>query len=213
MQVVVDALRLSGCVDRIIAVAPPAVAEAVTGVDEWLPAGPSGAANILAGLSVASADAPALVCLSDLPLIKATDIRAFLDGCDWDAGGNLGLISAPAFKQAFPDAPPSTFVRLRDTGPITLSGLFAVHPNVLARNAAVFDALFGARKSQWSTARVLGPGLAWRWATRQLSLEWLLGFAQTRFRCRVSIVEDAAPALAFDIDTADDYTYAHARVQ
>lgn len=213
MQVVVDALRLSGGADRIIAVAPPAVMEAVTGVDEWLPAGPSGAANILAGLSAASPDAPALVCLSDLPLIESAHIRAFVADCDWDADANLGLIRASAFEQAFPDAPPSTFVRLRDVGPITLSGLFAAHPNALARNAAVFEALFGARKSQWGTARVLGPGLAWRWATRQISLTWLLGFAQTRFDCRVHIVRDSAPALAFDVDTADDYTYANARFQ
>ena len=213
MQIVVDALRRSGCADRIIAVAAPAVAQAVIGVDQWLPAGPSGAANILAGLAAATPDAPVLVCLSDLPLIAPPHIETFVAGCDLEADVNLGLIRAPAFEQAFPDAPPSTFVRLRDVGPVTLSGLFAVHPNVLTRNAAVFDALFGARKSQWSTARVLGPGLAWRWATRQIALDWLLGFAQTRFSCRVNIVEDAAPALAFDIDTADDYTCVHAHVQ
>ncbi len=94
MQQVVNALRGSGRVRRIIAVAPDAVQQAMSGVDLWLPAGPSGAENIRAGLAAADPDTPALVCASDLPLLTAESIADFLARCRPEAQIAVGLVRA-----------------------------------------------------------------------------------------------------------------------
>lgn len=211
LQHVINELRGSGSVRRVIAVAPEAVQQAVSGVDQWLTAGTNGAENIRAGLAAADPDAPALVCASDLPLLTAESVSDFLLRCRPEAQIAAGLVRAEAYNQMFPDAPPSQFVRLTDTGPVTMSGLFLVHPQLLTRQAALFETLFAARKAQWRMARLLGPRLLWGWATHRLSLYDITTRAETLLAAPVQVILDISPVLAYDTDTADDYTYANFR--
>jgi len=210
LQIVVDALRASGCVRRIVCLAPPQAAERVAGVDIWHEAAPHGVENILRGLSaLGDENTPALVCTSDLPLIGQADIAGFCARCDPDADVTLGLVRADAYNQAFLNAPPSTFVPLRDVGPVTLGGLFSVRPSLLLSNRPLFARVFEARKSQWGMARLLGPRLVSLFLARRLTLDVLTARAERLLQCRAQTLLDIAPALACDMDTADDYTYAH----
>lgn len=210
LQIVVDALRASGCVRRIVCVAPRHIADGIGGVDLWLPAAPHGTENILRGLdALDDLNAPALVCTSDLPLVGPAAIADFCARCDPNADVTLGLVRADAYNQAFPGAPPSTFVGLRDVGPVTIGGLFAVRPSSLLDNHALFARAFEARKNQWSMAQLLGPRLVAQFLTHRLTLKAITQRAEMLLRCRAQILLDTAPALACDMDTADDYTYAH----
>ncbi len=210
MQIVVDALRESGFVGRIIGVAAPAVAERITYVDVWLSAGESGPENILRGLSQARQNTPALVCTSDLPLMTANSVTQFIAACRAEADITVGLVKADALNAMFPDAPPSRFVHLGDIGPVTMGGLFQMRPDVLARNQSLLNAVFTARKSQARMAALLGPRLVWQFATRRLTLAAIVARAEHVLGCRVEVVLNTPPELAYDMDTADDYAYAHA---
>lgn len=209
MQIVVDALRDSGTVSRIIGVAAP-VAQRITDVDVWLPAGDSGPANILRGLAEAEQNAPALVCASDLPLMTAGSVTQFVAACGTEAGIAVGLVKADALNAMFPDAPPSEFVPLRDAGPVTMGSLFQIRPDALARNRGLLENAFAARKSQWRMAGLLGPRLVWQFAAKSLTLTAIAARAQHVLGCRIEVVLDTPPELAYDMDTADDYAYAHA---
>lgn len=208
LQHVVDALRAAGGIGRIVCVAPPPVSQVIQGVDRWLPAGKSGTDNIQAGLAEATSETPALVCASDLPLITPESVRAFLNAYRSEAEVAVGLVGADDFNRTFPDAPPSEFVRLADAGPVTLGGLFLVHPGLLTRQAALFRHLFGARKDQWRMAGLLGPRLFWQFATKTLRLSSIVTRAEVVLGSAVQVIPDTAPVLAFDIDTYNDYTYA-----
>lgn len=208
LQHVVDTLQAAGGIGRIICVAPPPVSEIIRGVDCWLPAGDSGTDNIRVGLAEVASDAPALVCASDLPLLTPESIRDFLTACRAEAEVAVGLIGADDYHQAFPDAPPSEFVRLADAGPVTLGGLFVVRPDLFVRQDDLFRRLFGARKDQWRMAGLLGPRLLWQFATKTLRLRDIVGRAETLLGGTVQVIPDTAPVLAYDIDTRDDYTYA-----
>lgn len=210
MQIVVDSLRASGTVGRIIGVAAAPVAERISDVDVWLPAGDSGPANILRGLAEAGPNAPALVCTSDLPLMTAQNVTQFVAACRAEADITVGLVKADALNAMFPDAPPSEFVHLGDIGPVTMGGLFQIRPDVLARNQKLLNAVFTARKSQWRMAGLLGPRLVWQFATRRLTLAAIVARAERLLGCRIEVVLDTPPELAYDMDTADDYAYAHA---
>lgn len=211
LQHVVDTLRAAGGIERIVCVAPDTVAQAVRGVDWWLPAGENGPANIRAGLAQATPGRAAVVCASDLPLLTISGVRDFLFAARPEAQVVAGLVRAEEYIRAYPDAPPSEFVRLQDAGEVTLGGLFIVQPDLLLRREALFRRIFGARKDQWRMAGLLGPRLLWQFATRTLALRDICRRAEYLLGGTVQIVQNTAPALAHDIDTQDDYTYARSR--
>ena len=208
LQYVVDALRETGFARRILVVAPPAVQAAITGVDAWLPAEDSGAQNILVGLAAVDPNRLALVCPSDLPLLTAGSVTKFLELCRPDAEIAVGLVRAEAYHMLFPGAPPSQFTALVGTGPVTLGSIFLLHPSLITRQAILLDRLFEGRKSQWQTAKLLGPRLLWGWATKSLSVPMITTRAEELTGGKVQIVSEVSPLLAYDIDTLDDYTYA-----
>ncbi|MEO7720040.1 MAG: NTP transferase domain-containing protein [Capsulimonas sp.] len=210
VQVVVDALRASGAVRQIIAVADPALQRTIQGVDRWVDATDSGPKNIIAGLSLVQTPR-ALVCTSDLPLIQSASIAAFAARIPEDADIALGLVDANEFNAAYPDAPPSTFVSLRGMAPITVAGLFAVRPNILIDNSDLLQTAFESRKSQWRSAQLLGPQLTWQFLARRLSLTAVVQRAETILKCHAAVLEKCAPDLAFDIDAVEDYQYATTR--
>ena len=123
----------------------------------------------------------------------------------------MGLVRADTYQQAFPGAPPSEFTALAETGLVTMAGLFQIQPDLLSRRAALFEKLFGARKSQWQMASIVGPKLLWHLATKTLRLSLLVQRAEQLVGGPVQVVLDADPALAYDADTLDDYTYAETR--
>lgn len=211
LQVIVTALRAAEPGATVICVAPDAVRLAVDGIDVWLPAGPSGPENMRLGLSHAEASQPALLCTSDLPLITAESIRAFAAACRPDAQFTVGLVRAGTYQEAFPDAPPSEFTKLAEIGPVTMTGLFQIQPDLLTRRSALFDKLFGARKSQWQMAGIVGPKLLWQLATKTLRLSSLTQRAEQLVGGSAQVILDADPSLAYDADTLDDYTYAETR--
>ena len=213
LQHVIDTLRATGSVRRVIIVAPEPVQQAISGVDRWLPAGAGGAENVLLGLAEAAPDAPCLVCTSDLPLLTAEAVASFLSQARPDAGISVGLVRAEAYHREYPDAPPSEFVRLSDAGPVTLAGTFLVHPRLAVARRALFDKMFEARKAQWRMAGLLGPGLLFALLTKTLSLGALTRRTERLLGGPVQAVLDVPPALAYDIDTADDYTYALHRLR
>ncbi len=211
LQHVVDTLRANKNVGRIVCVAPQAVANGIHNVDLWLPEGASGPDNIRSGLAQVPPDRPAMVCASDLPLLTPGSVHDFLAACRPDVEVAVGLIKAADYNAAYPDAPPSEFVPLADIGPVTASGLFVVRPDLLVRHAALFQAMFQGRKEQWRMAGLLGPRLLWQFATRTLRLPDIVARAEVILGGPVQVVEGVAPALAYDIDNQDDYTYARSR--
>lgn len=212
LQHVINTLHDSGCARHIIAVAPPAVSEQITGVDEWLPSGDSGPENIRAGLArLPEQEALALVCTSDLPLLTAAAVQEFVSRCRSEFDVTLGVVGQSAYQAAFPNAPMSTFVPFRDIGPVTMACLFQVRPSLLTRNTALLEAAFGARKSQWQMARLLGSRLLTQFALRRLTLRAVQPRAEALLECRTEVLQNCSPALALDIDTADDYAYADQR--
>lgn len=209
LQVVVDALRASGAVRRIVCVAAPSIPEVIRGVDQWLPAGERGTENILRGLAALDdAETPALVCTSDLPLLTPQDVQEFVSQCAANVDVTLGLVSAAAYETAFRDAPPSQWVTLRDVGPVTMSGLFGIRPTVLLRQEALLTTVFESRKSQLRMVRLLGPQILWQWAAKKLTLQALVARGEKILGGRAQILRDVPPRLSFDIDTKDDYAYA-----
>ena len=213
LQIVVDALRASGRIGRVIAIAPEAVMSAISGVDTWGRYSANGIENVLNGLSETNGDRAALVCASDLPFLTPAVIDDFCERADPAADLVTGLICETDYLAAFPNAPISEWINLRDAGPATAGCLFQIRPQLVLNNRNLIDRGFHARKSQLKMAGILGPRLIWQFAAKQLRLSALVSRVEQILACRVQIIHDASPALAFDIDTIADFEYAHVRLR
>ena len=218
VQVVVDALRASGRVGRIVVAGLPGAMPAALGghvllVPESSPEGlegiSGGPANILAGLREVDADRIALVCTSDLPFLTPEAVVEFIDRINVDVDVDIagGIVSARSYNQRFADAPPSEFVNLVDEGPSTLACLFAVRPSVILGKMGLVSSVFEARKSQWGMVRLLGLKLLCEFATKRLSAESIRRRLEQLLDCRIDLVDEAPAEAAFDVDTLEDYLY------
>ncbi len=70
---------------------------------------------------------------------------------------------------------------------------------------------FAARKSLVALARLLGAGLALRFALRRLRVEHVEDYACRELGLPVGAVRGCDPGLCYDVDTLADYEYACAR--
>lgn len=218
LQVVVNALRSSGNAGTIIVVGPNELRGNIDGVDLWLPEGlpdtpqiQAGPGNVIRGLRELSPERQALVCTSDLPFLTAEAVADFAGKVDVNAGIAAGLVPAQAYLDRFPSSPPSEFVALRETGPVTMAGLFSIRPAALLSHQDRAMEAFTARKSQWRLIKLLGPKLVWQFASRRLSLTSICERLEGLLECRIDVLRDAMPETAFDIDTPEDFDYAAAR--
>lgn len=208
IQIVVDMLRNSPYTGKITIVGNEALQSAITDIDDWLPSTGNGIGNIIAGIENYKHDTHVLICASDLPLITVPNVDDFIRRIPSDVDLAAGIVTAASYNSKFYDASPSEFVTLREIGPVTMGGLFYINPSVLLRNEARIKEVFEARKSQWKMASLLGPALILQYITRRMRLKSIKERIEHLLKCKIGIVADIAPELAFDIDTADDYTYA-----
>jgi GTP:adenosylcobinamide-phosphate guanylyltransferase len=212
LQRVVDALREGG-IKEIVAVADEKVRERIAGVDRWRQASPTGSANIIQGLRQFPPGEQVLVCPCDLPLLTGDAVRDFLARCDSEADIAAGLVGKAKYEAAYPDAPPSQYLPLADTGPVASSSAFIVRPAILLSEESLLGRCFESRKSQLQLALLLGPQLIWQFATRTLTAQAIARRVERVLNCRANIFEDFAPEFANDIDSLDDYIYARSLVR
>ena len=218
----IEVLRETGRIDRIVVVGPDATrAEAESaGADAALPEGDSGPANFFRGLdwleqnSASSAvsindgkkEHRVLIVATDLPFLTADSIIRFLDACPPDADISVPVMSQAAMEARFP-ALPGAYVPLIE-GPITTGCAFLIRPEALRRNRARIEAIFAARKNQLAMARLLGFGFILRYVLRRLSVRDIETQCCRILDCSGAAILDAAPELAFDMDTPEEYEYA-----
>jgi CTP:molybdopterin cytidylyltransferase MocA len=207
------ALRATRRVRRMVVVGgAEALSEARRcGADGAVTEGASMPENILCGLQwlqeqPGGTTARVLDVTTDLPLLTAEAVVAFLDSCPAAADVVVPIVTQAAFEARFP-ASDNVFVPLRD-GAYTLGGTILFRAEALHTNRRRLEQMFAARKSQWRMVCLIGPRIAWRFATRQLTVEDIVNRAGQLMGCTGAAVDNAAPELAFDIDLPTEYTYA-----
>jgi GTP:adenosylcobinamide-phosphate guanylyltransferase len=215
---IIEALRKSGRVERIAVVGThddPGLRAAAARADTLLPEGDSGPDNIFRALDWlrAGSDSPlpqrVLIVTTDLPFVTPDAIADLIDRCSPEADICVPVIERDEFERRFPGSI-NEWVRLRD-GQWTIGGAFLVRPDALLRSRVQIDRAFAARKSQLAMARLLGPIFIARFLTRRLGVADIEARCARILGCRGQAVRSAAPELAFDIDTVDDWRYATAQ--
>jgi|YNPBryantNP2012_1023418.scaffolds.fasta_scaffold35160_2 molybdopterin-guanine dinucleotide biosynthesis protein A len=211
----IDALRGSCRTGKIFLVGPEAVLghPAAESCDVALPAsdGNSIHDSIVIALDSLTGSGQflaehTLIITADLPFVSAEAVNAFLDGCSEDSEICVPVVTKRGFEARFPGAP-AGFVRLKD-GEVTLGCAFLLKSDLLSRRKRELEHVFEATKSQAGIARLLGPGVVFKYLTGRLTLEDIEDQCGKILDCNGQCVRGAPPELAFDVDTEADFDYA-----
>ncbi len=170
----------------------------------------TGPQNMLHGLDLLEKQpggaAPLLLMLAtDLPAVCPEALSLLLAGFPSSADFLLPLVPRRVFEQRYP-CTKSTWLHLQE-GEFTLACAYLIRTSMLRELRPRLEPLFAARKSQWKTARLAGPGIALRLLAGQLSVEHAAHRLQNILQCTPAALLHAPPELALDIDTVEDYQW------
>jgi len=202
----IDALRECG-IDRIAVVGGTAVRDACEALAPLrvIPDAGSGSGNVLGALDAWPDEASLLYLTCDMPYIDARSLQWFLDRID-PGTLSMPLCEHAAFVRRFPDAPPFGIVLSGER--VVNTGAFHIPAGSRARVRKLATTMFDARKAPWKMASVAGPLVLLRFALGRVSVGALEARARQVLGIPVTALRDAPPELAYDADTAIEYTYA-----
>ena len=207
----IEALRLSGRVNRIIVVGGAEVKSALEGrVDAVLPVGRSLPENILRGvkelLAMPNSPERILIVTTDLPYLDEKVLAKWIDMCPENVDFCGALVEDSAYLDRFPGST-STFAKLKG-GAYTLGGAYLVKVDSLRRAMPHIEGAVANRKNVMAMAKLLGFGFLTKFMARAVTVEDVEAKISEIIRASVKAVPDSPPELAFDIDDIGDYEYA-----
>lgn len=209
---VVDALRASPSIGRILVVGPPDVrryAEQALREQrvESVESGERMIDNLFRGLQPLAGDRMVLIATSDIPLLTAEAVEDFLARCkELGAGRQVDLyypiVSKEANEAQFPGVK-RTYVRLRD-GTFTGGNLALITPKVAAEGREVIEQAFAMRKRPIRLARLFGVKFIFKFIFRRLTVGELEEGAFRILGFRGAAVPCPYPEIGIDVDKPDD---------
>ena len=200
---VVDALRASGCMRRLVVVGLADVERELALDAGWpvthLPNDISVVANALHAIDALDAAEPLFFCASDIPLLTAEAVRDFLQRAV-ASGGDLcyPIVSQAVMEGRFPGSGRS--FRPTADGAYAGGGLFLVAPDVVRRNADMLLKATASRKSAWRLAALLGPRVLLAFALRTVRLASVERRVSQVMACAFRFIVSPYPELAMDVD-------------
>lgn len=197
---VVEAVRTTPEVRRLVLVAPPQVPQTVAGLCDAVVSDQGDLlANVQAALDVLQSSGWVLVCAADLPLLSPRAVSNFLQACAArEADFYYGIVRREDLEGRFPGAR-KTFVRVRE-GAFTGGSLVLLKPAVVGRVRPVLRQVVEARKNPAGLASLLGPATVLRYMMGRLSVADVEQRAWELTGLRGVAVVCSDPEVALDLD-------------
>jgi len=206
LAIVVDALRKAPDTAQIVVVGPRSARESTPGVDRWIDEFPTGEENLIAALQAGTTER-IVFSASDLPFVTPRSYSTLIASVGADVDAGYPIYRRAEFLNAYPGGR-SKFAQLAD-GEWTGGSAFVLNRAPFLRNLDALKQAFGARKSLFALASLLGPSLLFKFLFRSLRVEDVERRASSVLGAKVKAVTGADPALGMDCDDLSDLTYAH----
>jgi GTP:adenosylcobinamide-phosphate guanylyltransferase len=211
---VLEALRASPSIRRIVVVAPPSVRDRseLRLADELRPDGPRITDSLRSGLNGLPGDDPVLVVTSDLPVLTPRSVDDFVEralALDPDVG--YGCVEKRVHVASFP-AVPHTWARMRD-GTYCGAGLVAMKPRSLALLERFIERLGAARKHPLRLASLFGWDVLARFALGRLSIAQAEARASNILGAPVRAIVSPYAETAVNVDRVSDIALAETLVR
>lgn len=208
---VVDALRETDCVDRILVAADwrtlgPAVPLLARQKVVPVAAYPSLAETVEA--VVKAVQPPLLITTADHPLLTPELVREFLAGIPDDADAAVAVARAETVRAAYPQAR-RTYLRFRGAK-VTGCNMYLLANSNAQTVVRFWQRLDRHRKDPAAMVGTLGWGPLMLWMVGLLSLDGAARRLSKRVGARMAVVTMASAEAAIDVDKPDDLTLAEA---
>ncbi|MCL5102813.1 MAG: nucleotidyltransferase family protein [Armatimonadetes bacterium] len=204
LQWVVDALRGSQSVGRIVAVGDVDA----EGLDMVIEAGPDLVSNIKLGIDALGANGRVLIVSSDIPLLTPEAVEDFIERAEKaDVDLAYPIIPRTHCEKRYPGLA-RTYLRTGD-GVFTGGNLMLVSPDFIAQHWDAIADAYAARKHVFKLARMIGVGVLVRVMVGQalppvLSVATLERAVSRMLGAKVSAVVSAHPEIGEDVDKPSD---------
>lgn len=212
VQYVIDGLRQSKEVRRILVVAPPGELEPhVTGSQlEFVPSQGSIIDNIVAAAHLLPKDEQILIATCDIPLINGEIIDGLIALCrQTPADLYYPIVEKSVGEQKYPVVK-RTYVNLRE-GTFTGGNLFLVNPAVIERTAPRARKFLEYRKNPLKMVTLLGFSFLFRYLIlKNLNLKELEQKVSEMWALRGAVVISPWPEVGIDVDKPADLQLARA---
>lgn len=196
---VLAALRSSGGIGRVAVVGPAEAIRAVAPDVMVVPEGGGITENIVRAAEALGSPDPILVVASDIPLLTAGAVEAFLGECAKDgADFYYAIVPQEAVERAYPGAR-KTFVRVVE-GTFTGGSVILVNPAVIDRVREFVERIIAARKKPWLMAQLFGWSIVMKFASGRLSIGEMEARVTELLGIRARAVIASDPGLALDAD-------------
>lgn len=208
IEYVVDALKESPSIDRIVALVPAdARSESwVSKVDDVLLAGDF-IGNICLGLdnlrSKNESSSRVFLTSCDIPLLSPEAIEDFISRCRRaEAEIYYAIISKDVIMARYPETK-RTYVTLRE-GTFTGGNVSLVSPKAIKKNFGLLEKAYNLRKSPFKLARTLGFNFIIRFVFRSLSLADVENRVTDLLNARGKAIVTPYPEIGIDVDKQAD---------
>lgn len=204
---VLDALKASDSVERIILVGPREALDGYPSPDgiELVPAGESMVENLRLGLERVQNQEPALIVTSDIPLLRAEAVDDFVNRCEQVSADIYYSVVAKEVNEAKYPGVTRTYVRLKD-GTFTGGNIALVKPEVVEACAPMIAQAVAMRKNPLKLSRLLGLKFIVKLLFNRLSLKEIEERVRLILGFRGVAVLSPYPEVGIDVDKPQDLT-------
>lgn len=198
---VVNALKNSGQIGRILVVAPPAVKKVLSPEVHWEASGQTMMENLQRGCALM--ERPFLLATCDIPLLTPGAVTGFLGLCG-DNRDDLyfPLVPREAVEGKYPGAK-RTYVKFKE-GVFTGGNLFLINPRVVKHCLGIGRELIHLRKNPLALARRVGISLLFKLLLRVLTLKEVEERASRLLGIKGRSVICPYPEVGMDVDKPAD---------
>ncbi len=203
---VIEALKASGVAARIVVVGPGELGTYLRPEDAVMPPSDDLIENVRRGAHAVSRDHPLLVATSDIPMLTAGSVAAFVAAAKAiPAEFHYPVVRKEDVERRFPGNR-RTYVRLRD-GTFTGGNIVLLDPRSAAKAIGVAEELVAQRKKPWRLALKVGTAFM----IRLLLGRATVAEAEERFSRLFGVVSRAVPLpyaeIGVDVDHPGDVPF------
>jgi GTP:adenosylcobinamide-phosphate guanylyltransferase len=204
VQWVVEVLRASRCIGRVVVLGPPDLLEAsvLAMVDAVVEEGADEVDNLYRGIEALPGAVRIVMVASDLALLTPEALDDLLENAPADADVVVPVCEAGSIGREFADHE-WVFVKTRD-GSFTGASCFLLRPEALLARRAWIERVFAARRSKWQLIRMWGIGFSLRALLRRVTLAEAEAHIGKVVGVRGRVYVSRFPELTVDVDRLSD---------
>jgi GTP:adenosylcobinamide-phosphate guanylyltransferase len=202
---VIDALKKSDVVDRIVIVSDPEDLKNINlvGVEKVIKDAGTMIDNIIKGVEYFKSDSRVMITTCDIPLLTGEAVRDFVKkAMDSKADLCYPIVDKESCERKYPDTK-RTYARLKE-GTFTGGNLFIINPKILDRSINKAKQMIQYRKKPIKMSKVLGFRFLIKFIAGRLTIDAVEERVSSILNVKPKAIISPYPEIGNDVDKLED---------